>query len=98
MKRMRSASSPIRSRRKSASPSRSLQLICKDEDFVIRFRREASDGGDHGCQGYIGKEVCCAAERGGTRASRSADTKGQERGAAAAEGADIVEGRRFRSR
>src|ERR1700676_2090621 len=43
--------------------SRSLQSICKDMDFMIRFRREASDGGDHGCQGDFGKEVCCAAER-----------------------------------
>ena len=44
-------------------PSRSLQLICKDMDFMIRFRCEASDGGNHGCEGDFGKEVCCAAER-----------------------------------
>lgn len=43
--------------------SRSLQSICKDMDFMIRFRREASDGEDHGCEGDFGKEVCCAAER-----------------------------------
>lgn len=30
---------------------------------MIRFRREASDGEDHGCEGDFGKEVCCAAER-----------------------------------
>lgn len=43
--------------------SRSLQSICKEMDFMIRFRREASDGEDHGCEGDFGKEVCCAAER-----------------------------------
>src|SRR5665811_332880 len=78
--------------------SRVLQLICKDKDFVIRFCRGASDGDDHGCQEDFGKEVCCAAERRGTRATRNADTKRQERGPAAAEGADIVEGRRVGSR
>src|SRR5271168_3364213 len=78
--------------------SRPLRSSCKDDDFVIRFRRDAGDGGNHGCEGDFGKEVCCAAERRGTRASRRADTQGQERGAAAAEGADIIEGRRFRRR
>jgi hypothetical protein len=42
--------------------SRSLQSICKDADFVIRFGRMACDGGNHGCEGDFGKEVCCAAE------------------------------------
>ena len=44
---------------------------------MIRFRREASDGEDHGCQGDFGKEVCCAAERRGTRATRNADKQGK---------------------
>src|SRR5713101_7917900 len=48
-------------------------------DFMIRFGREASDGEDHGCQGDFGKEVCCAAERRGTRATPSADKQRQER-------------------
>src|ERR1019366_7358414 len=78
--------------------SRPLQLICKDKGSVIRFRRDASDGDDHGCEGDFGKEICCAAERRGTRATRSVDTKRQERSPTLAEGADIVEGRRFRSR
>src|SRR6185437_6150553 len=78
--------------------SRSLQSICMDGDFVIRFRRDTSGGGDDGREGYFGKEVCCAAERRGTRATRSVDTQGQERRAAAAEGSDIVEGRRVGSR
>ena len=30
---------------------------------MIRFRRTVGDGGDHGCEGDFGKEVCCAAER-----------------------------------
>src|ERR1700687_5045828 len=68
--------------------SRSLQSICKDINFVIRFGRIGCGGGNHGCEGHFGKEVCCAAER----ATRSADTQRQERSAAAAEGADIVEG------
>src|SRR5664280_1065981 len=71
--------------------SRPLQLICKDKGSVIRFRRDASDGDDHGCEGDFGKEICCAAERRGTRATRSADTKRQERSPTLAEGADIVE-------
>src|ERR1035441_3436318 len=48
--------------------SRPLQLICKDKGSVIRSRGDASDGDDHGCEGDFGKEVCCAAERRGTRA------------------------------
>ena len=28
---------------------------------MIRFRRDTSDGGEHGWKGYCGKEVCCAA-------------------------------------
>src|ERR1700687_4268069 len=75
-----------RNRMKAAS--RSLQSICKDMNFVIRFGRIGCGGGNHGCEGHFGKEVCCAAER----ATRSADTQRQERSAAAAEGADIVEG------
>src|ERR1035437_9614603 len=47
--------------------SRPLQLICKDKGSVIRFRGDASDGDDHGCEGDFGKEGCCAAERRGTR-------------------------------
>ena len=43
--------------------SRSLQSICKDDDFVIRFSRMACGGGNDGCEGDFGKEVCCAAER-----------------------------------
>src|ERR1700683_3928480 len=85
-------------RRSEFEASRSLQSICKDRDFVIRFGRDASDGDDHDCEGNFGKEICCAAERRGTRATRSADTKRQERSPTLAEGADIVEGRRFRSR
>ncbi len=44
-------------------PSRPLQLICKDMFFVIRFRRDASDGDNHGDQGEFGKEIYCALER-----------------------------------
>jgi hypothetical protein len=44
---------------------------------VIRFRRDASDGDDHGCEGDFGKEICCAAERRGTRATRSLIRKGK---------------------
>jgi hypothetical protein len=40
-----------------SSTSRSLQSICKYMDFMIRFRHEASDGEDHGCEGYFGKEA-----------------------------------------
>jgi len=43
--------------------SRSLQSICKDHDFVIRFSRMACGGGNDGCEGDFGKEVCCAAKR-----------------------------------
>ena len=43
--------------------SRSLQSICKDMNFVIRFGRIGCVGGNHGCEGDFGKEVCCAAER-----------------------------------
>jgi hypothetical protein len=43
--------------------SRSLQSICKDMNFVIRFGRIGCGGGNHGCEGHFGKEVCCAAER-----------------------------------
>jgi hypothetical protein len=43
--------------------SRSLQSICKDRNFVIRFGRIGCGGGNHGCEGHFGKEVCCAAER-----------------------------------
>src|SRR3981081_2894135 len=42
-------------------PSRSLQPIRKD--LVIRFRQQTSDGGDHGCEGDFGKEICCTADR-----------------------------------
>jgi hypothetical protein len=35
---------------------------------VIRFRQQTSDGGDHGCEGDFGKEICCTAEWRGTRA------------------------------
>ena len=58
---------------------------------MIRFRRNAGDGDDHGCEGDFGKEVCRAAERRGTRAAGGADTQRQEPGAAAAEGENIVE-------
>src|SRR5260221_1938639 len=40
---------------------------------MIRFGRNAGDGGNHGCEGDFGKEICCAAERRGTR------TGGEER-------------------
>jgi hypothetical protein len=42
--------------------SRSLQSICMDHDFVIRFGRIGCGGNYHGCEGYFGKEVCCAVE------------------------------------
>jgi hypothetical protein len=45
------------------SASRSLQSICKDVNFVIRFGRIGCGGGNHGCEGHFGKEVRCAAER-----------------------------------
>src|SRR5262245_60776783 len=46
--------------------SRPLQPIRKD--LVIRFRRQTTgEGGNHGCEGDFGKEVCCEAERRGTR-------------------------------
>src|ERR1700738_4279521 len=57
-------------------PSRSLQSICKDINFVIRFCRIGCGGGNHGCEGHFGKEVCCAAGRGGRGATRGADTQG----------------------
>src|ERR1035441_8269029 len=57
-------------KQKPMAPSRSLQLICKDKGSVIRSRGDASDGDDHGCEGDFGKEVCCAAERRGTRTDR----------------------------
>ena len=41
--------------------SRSLQSICKDMNLVIRFSRMACGGGNDGCEGDFGKEVCCAA-------------------------------------
>ena len=41
--------------------SRSLQSICKDMNFVICFSRMACGGGNDGCEGDFGKEVCCAA-------------------------------------
>ena len=47
-------------------PSRTLQSICKDMNFVIRFGRIGCGGGNHGCEGDFGKEVYCAAERRGT--------------------------------
>src|SRR6202043_931497 len=50
--------------------SRSLQSICKDMNFVIRFGRIGCGGGNHGCEGHFGKEVCCAAERWGTGGTR----------------------------
>jgi hypothetical protein len=43
--------------------SRQLQSICKDMNFVIRFGRIGCGGGNDGCEGDFGKEVCCAAER-----------------------------------
>jgi NitT/TauT family transport system ATP-binding protein len=43
--------------------SRSLQSICNDRNFVIRFGRIGCGGGNDGCEGHFGKEVCCAAER-----------------------------------
>jgi putative ABC transport system substrate-binding protein len=44
--------------------SRPLQPIRKD--LVIRFRRQRlGEGGNHGCEGDFGKEVCCEAERRG---------------------------------
>ena len=43
------------------SPSRSLQPIRKD--FVIRFAAPNGGGGNHGCEGEFGKEICCAVER-----------------------------------
>ena len=44
---------------------------------MIRFRREAKDGDDHGDQGDFGKEVCCAVERRGTRTARRVDMRGK---------------------
>jgi hypothetical protein len=32
-------------------------------NFVIRFGRIGCGGGNHGCEGHFGKEVCCAVER-----------------------------------
>jgi hypothetical protein len=39
------------------------RTLCKDMNFVIRFGRIGCGGGNHGCEGHFGKEVCCAAER-----------------------------------
>src|ERR1700738_41350 len=50
-------------RRSTDCASRSLQSICKDINFVIRFGRIGCGGGNHGCEGHFGKEVCCAGER-----------------------------------
>ena len=65
---------------------------------MIRFGRDSSDGGEHGWKGHCGKEVCGAAERGGTRATASADPQRKEPGEAALEGAHVVEGRCLGSR
>src|SRR5262249_10615991 len=67
-----------------------------ERKLVIRFGRH--DGGEHGCEGYFGKEICCAVERGGARAAGSADSERKQPSATAAEGADIVKGRRLGSR
>src|SRR3984893_6829530 len=64
---------PLRTQADPGGPSRSLRSICKDMNFVIRFGRIGWGGGNHGCEGHFGKEVCCAAERGGTGANRSDD-------------------------
>ena len=50
---------------------------------MICFGRDSSDGGEHGWNGHCGKEVCGAAERGGTRATASADPQGKKPGEAA---------------
>src|SRR5438105_2129581 len=60
---------------------------------MIGFGRYSSDGGEHGWKGRCGKEVCGAAERGGTRAFASADPQRKEPGEAPVEGAHSVEGR-----
>jgi transposase len=62
---------------------------------MIRFGRDSSDGGDHGWNGHCGEEVCGAAERGGTRATASADPQGKKSGEAALESAHFVEVRCF---
>src|SRR6516225_1055739 len=51
------------------------------------------EGGNHGCEGDFGKEVCCEAERRGTRTAWNVDSERKEPGAPGAEGADLVEGR-----
>ena len=44
---------------------------------MIRFRRDSSDGGEHGWKGYCGKEVCGTAGRGGTRELQALIRKGK---------------------
>jgi hypothetical protein len=64
-----------------------VQAIEKRHEF-----RLVGWAGDDGCERDFGKALCCEAERGGARAPRRAAAQGQERGAPAVEGADIVEG------
>src|SRR6516225_4002547 len=51
------------------------------------------EGGNHGCEGDFGKEVCCEAERRRTRTAWNIDSERKEPGAPGTEGADLVEGR-----
>ena len=42
-----------------------------ERDWMIRLGRDSSGGGNHGWKGHYGKEVCGAAEWGGTRTTAS---------------------------
>jgi len=57
---------------------------------MIRFGRDSSDGGEHGWKGHCGKEVCGAAERGGTRAIASAASERKEPSQAPVEGGILL--------
>jgi hypothetical protein len=45
---------------------------------VIRFVATTGDGGKYGCEGDFGKEICCAAERRGTRTACSTASERKE--------------------
>src|SRR5262249_15121745 len=70
--------------------SRSLNLRIVSDSLSSPTTGE---GGNHGCEGDFGKEVCCEAERGGRRTAWNVDSERKEPGAPGAEGADLVEGR-----
>ena len=78
--------------------SRSLQSICKDMDLVIRFSRMAATEAIMAAKEISVKKYVVRLSVEEREQLEAVIRKGQERGAAAAEGADIVEGRCVGSR